>query len=104
MSMRRRDPSDDLRMQHQAAQFHASVQGATPQVNTGIEAMSSPVTYDELTPTEQAVASLGVQADALKPIQWMNDAHYDQLVTSNALDPTLARRIEAYRHVSTPTP
>lgn len=57
-------------------------------------------TFDDLTPTEQAAASLGVQPDSIKPIGWLNDAHYTNLKENNALDPTLARRIEAFRHVS----
>lgn len=58
------------------------------------------ITFDQLNPTEQAAASLGVAPDAIKPIGWLNDAHYDQLRNSNALDPQLARRIEAYKVVS----
>ena len=30
----------------------------------------------------------------------MNNAHYDQLMKTNALDDNLARRIEAYRNVA----
>ena len=30
----------------------------------------------------------------------MNNAHYDTLLKSNALDADLARRIEAFRHVA----
>ena len=35
-----------------------------------------------------------------KPIGFMNNAHYDQLMKTNALDDNLARRIEAYRNVA----
>jgi hypothetical protein len=56
--------------------------------------------FDQLNPTEQAAASLGVQPNALKPIGWLNDAHHKTLLQSNSLDPHLARRIEAYKVVS----
>ena len=59
-----------------------------------------PLTFEDLTPTEQAAASLGVQPDALKPIGWLNDAHHEQLKKGNVLDNTLARRIEAFKEVS----
>ena len=59
-----------------------------------------PPAFDQLTPTEQAAGSLGVHPAAWKPIKFMNNAHYDQLKVSNALDDTLARRIEAFRHVA----
>ena len=58
------------------------------------------VHFDDLSPTEQAAATLGVQPDGLKPIGWLNDAHYNQLRNNNSLDPQFARRIEAYKVVS----
>ena len=64
--------------------------------------MAAPVLeFDQLNPTEQAAASLGVQPDALKPIGWLNDAHHKSLLDNNMLDSHLARRIEAYKVVST---
>ena len=48
--------------------------------------------------------ALGVQPDAVKPIGWLNEAHYENLKANNALDPTLARRIEAFRQVSSSDP
>ena len=56
--------------------------------------------FDQLTGTEQAAGSLGVHPEAYKPIKFMNDAHYDSLKRSNALDDDLARRIEAFRQVA----
>lgn len=50
--------------------------------------------FDSLSRTEQAAASLGVAPEAWKPISFMNNAHYKTLLNSNALDDTLARRIE----------
>jgi len=58
------------------------------------------LTMADLTETERAVATLGVDPSALKPIGWMNSAHFECLLQANALDGDLARRLEAYRHVS----
>lgn len=46
---------------------------------------------------KQAADSLGVDASALKPIGWLNAAHFEQLNKKNALEPNFARQIEAYR-------
>ena len=60
--------------------------------------------FDNLTGAEQAAGSLGVHPEAWKPIKFMNNRHYAQLIASNALDDNLARRIEAFRHVATSNP
>jgi len=36
--------------------------------------------FDQLTPTEQSAASLGVSPTAWKPIAFLNNAHYSQLI------------------------
>ena len=59
--------------------------------------------FDQLNQTEKSAASLGVHPEAWKPIGFMNNAHFDQLMKSNALDGDLARRIEAYRVVASST-
>ena len=46
---------------------------------------------------KQAADALGVDASALKPIGWLNAAHFEQLNKRNALGPDFARQIEAYR-------
>ncbi len=61
---------------------------------------NGPPAFDQLTPTEQAAGSLGVHPAAWKPIKFMNAAHYANLKRENALDDTLARRIEAFRQVA----
>ena len=38
--------------------------------------------------------------EAWKPIKFMNNSHFDTLIKANALDDTLARRIEAFRSVA----
>ena len=67
---------------------------------SGAEATPNAPSFDSLSGTEKSAASLGVHPEAWKPIGFMNNAHYDQLMKSNALDDTLARRIEAYRVVA----
>mgnify|MGYP001425051297 CR=1 FL=1 len=65
------------------------------------EAVEEPTdAYDNLSPTEQSAANLGVAPDAWKPIAFMNNSHYQALVKANAIDDALARRIEAYRVVA----
>lgn len=102
MSMRRPTGTYDLRQQHQSAQFTAAM-GEPTGIDAGLSRLQTGnevPQYDELTPVEQSVAQLEIGTAALKPIRWMNDAHYTSLVRANSLDPTLARRIEAYRHVA----
>lgn len=61
----------------------------------------TPVTsLDQLSPVEQAVVKLDVDPQSLRPIEWLNQAHYDTLKKSNSLNGDLQRRIEAFRHVS----
>jgi hypothetical protein len=50
---------------------------------------------DKLSAVEQSAAHLGVNPDAWKPISFLNQAHYEQLIAANMLDDDLARRIEA---------
>jgi len=56
--------------------------------------------FEQLSGVEKAAGSLGVHPDSWKPIKFMNNAHYDQLMKANAIDDSLARRIEAFRHVA----
>lgn len=56
--------------------------------------------FASLSATEVAAASLGAEAGALKPISFMNEAHFDSLKASNALSDSLARRLEAYKEVA----
>ena len=55
---------------------------------------SSSHEMDKLSPVEQSAAHLGVNPDAWKPIAFLNQAHYEQLIAANMLDDDLARRIE----------
>ena len=55
---------------------------------------------DGLTETERSAAQLGVSADEWKPIAFMNKGHYGNLLRGNALDGSLAQKLEAYKEVS----
>lgn len=66
----------------------------------GAQTTENAPSFDQLSGTEKSAASLGVHPEAWKPIGFMNNAHYDQLMKSNALDDNLARRIDAYRVVA----
>lgn len=61
---------------------------------------SGDLSMNDLSETERSAASLGVEAEALKPIGFMNTAHYDRLLASNVLSGPLAQKIEAFRAVS----
>ena len=73
---------------------------ATEHINTAQRNDDRALTFDDLSPVEQAAASLGVQPGSIKPIGWLNDAHFQTLKDNNALHPDLSRRIEAFRYVS----
>ena len=64
------------------------------------DATTTTPAFEELSGTEQAAGSLGVHPEAWKPIKFMNNKHFDTLIKANALDDTLARRIEAFRSVA----
>lgn len=56
--------------------------------------------FESLSPTEKSCAALGVDPDAYRPISFLNEGHYRQLIAANALDNDLARRIAAYSSVA----
>ena len=58
------------------------------------------LTLDDLTEIERSAASLGVNPDALKPIGFMNDAHFNALKKKNVLSGTLAQQLEAYKVIA----
>lgn len=58
------------------------------------------LTWNDLTPTERSAASLGVDPNAWKPIGFLNTAHYDTLLKTNAIDEELAKKLEAFKKVS----
>tara|TARA_B110000444_G_C18476894_1_gene427338 strand:- start:77 stop:391 length:315 start_codon:yes stop_codon:yes gene_type:complete len=56
--------------------------------------------FESLSETEKSAATIGESADELKPIGWMNSAHYTSLLKKNALSGRLTQQIEAYKHVA----
>ena len=58
------------------------------------------LTWESLSETEKSAASIGVSPDAWKPIAFMNNAHYGELLRNNALDGRLTQQIEAFKSVS----
>ena len=58
------------------------------------------VTWESLSETEKSAASIGVAPDSWKPISWMNEGHYGELLRSNALDGRLTQKIEAFKTVA----
>lgn len=81
---------------------HAKHCAPPPGPQQPIEQMAAATAaFDSLTPVEQAAGSLGVDPNEWRPIQFMNNAHFDALMKSNVMDDTLVRRIEAFRRVAT---
>ena len=102
------DQLDELRAAN--AQFEkegalAATTATTAMVAPGLNEQSAAptLTMKDLTETERAVVALGIDPNAWKPIGFMNESHYNQLLKANALDSDLARRLEAYKHVSAGT-
>ena len=62
--------------------------------------VSSALTFDDLSHTEQACASLGVGPEQFRPLGWLNNGHFEALVKNNQMDDTLVRRLEAYKVVA----
>lgn len=64
------------------------------------EVASPEITFDQLTETEKSAATIGVSPDAWRPIGWMNEAHYGELLKNNVLAGRLTQQIEAYKVVA----
>ena len=104
MSLRSRKPAETKDTQVQALRDELTAlkqqQLATEAAGQAEVADGAELAFEGLTDTEKSAASLGVHPDAWKPIKFMNNAHYDTLIKSNALEPNLARRIEAFKAVA----
>lgn len=92
-------------LKQRAAAFENAAVGAVyveeeAVVSANADDASSTLVFEDLSPVEQACASLGAPADGLRPISWLNEAHYEALVSSNSLDSDLTRRLEAYKVVA----
>ena len=73
---------------------------AASPAETGAAAYETQLKWSDLTETEKSAASLGVNPEEWKPIGFMNAAHHETLLKSNALDGDLAKKIEAYKAVA----
>lgn len=79
------------------------VKGPVQQLRADIASVRSTegqVTWDSLTETEKSAGSMGVAADAWKPISFMNEAHYTELLKNNSLGSRLTQQIEAFKTVA----
>ena len=91
----------ELKKQNALIEASLNASSATAQIGANASVSSESIAaYEQLTPVEQSVASLGVHPDALSPIGWINTAYHAHLQEQNALAPDLARRIAAYSHVA----
>jgi hypothetical protein len=62
---------------------------------------ASELTFDQLTEVEKSAATIGVSPEAWRPISWMNEAHYGELLKNNVLGGRLTQQIEAFKSVAT---
>lgn len=95
-------PADGVPVAHQRAamSLRPRARGSPPQKPDAARSDDAPLTFDQLTYTQQEAALLDVDPDALKPIAFLNEAHHQQLLKANALSDTLAARIEAHKQVA----
>ena len=56
--------------------------------------------FDNLTEVEKSAATIGVDPNAWKPIEFMNTAHYGELLRNNALSGRLTQQIESFKAVA----
>ena len=91
-AMRLRADIDQARIMQQAEE--AAITTAA------IAATDEPVlNFDQLTETEKSAATIGVSPEDLKPIGFMNRAHYTTLLENNAIAGRLTQQIEAFKQV-----
>ena len=82
---------------------HDSAQSPAQQLRMDIataRSTESDVTWEQLNEVEKSAASIGVTPDAWKPIGWLNEGHYGELLRNNALDGRLTQKIEAFKTVA----
>jgi len=92
------DVAQKLRSDIQELKNSHSVKMET--VGSDISYASPSLKFEDLSHTEQACASLGVSPDQFRPLAFLNNGHYDQLIKSNMVDDNLVRRLEAYKIVA----
>ena len=92
MSVRKDMPSTNNAFAHQLRQDIASARQA--------DMAAAELTFEQLTETEKSAATIGVSPEAWRPIGWMNEAHYGELLKNNVLAGRLTQQIEAYKVVA----
>ena len=75
-------------------QLRADIASVRSPESTGLD-------FESLTEVEKSAATIGVASDAWKPIGWLNQGHYGELLRANALSGRLTQKIEAFKQVST---
>ena len=94
-AMRLRADIDQARIMQQAEEA-----AITTAATASIAATEEPVlNFDQLTETEKSAATIGVSPEDLKPIGFMNRAHYTTLLENNAIAGHLTQQIEAFKQV-----
>jgi hypothetical protein len=93
MSMRRREPAKVQTCGATTDTLIRPMAGLT-------EAQAAQFAFEQLSPTQQQAASLGVDPNSLKPLSEPNMAHYQTLREQNKLSPELVRQLEAYSILS----
>ena len=95
---------EEMRLAHLKAEAEsaANAAAASMMASTSVEEPPCPdaCAFDRLTPVERSAASLGVHPEALKPIGFMNHAHFASLLKNNAVSGDLARGIESFKAIS----
>lgn len=56
--------------------------------------------FASLSETEKSAATIGVAPDSWKPMSWLNQGHYGELLRQNALAGRLVQQIEAFKQVA----
>ena len=69
-------------------------------VSISVRSADGELSFENLSETEKSAATIGVAADAWKPISWLNQGHYGELLRNNALSGPLTQKIEAFKTVS----
>jgi len=83
---------DESAYANQAQQFRSDV--------AAVRSSEGELTFDSLSETEKSAALIGVSPDAWKPIAWLNQGHYNELLRKNALAGRLTQQIEAFKTVA----
>lgn len=82
-----------------SAKSHSAAQQLRSDI-ASVRSSEGELTWESLSETEKSAASIGVSPDAWKPIAWLNQGHYGELLRSNALDGRLTQKIEAFKTVA----